>query len=176
MNACIIERPDQQSTAQKIIYGILTLGWWLFWFYLWLPLIGPWISDHPIMNRLVSAHKYTPDQYWILVDLFIIVGIAALIISIVMGVWGYYNLRNPGRERRRRPAAVCVNQLARFFVVKDAQVMDWHQARRLVVHYDEQGVIQHVEAAGNVGATVSAAAADKVSDIIPGAMPPTAYA
>lgn len=150
MNACIIERPEQQSTAQKIIYGILTFCWWLFWFYLWLPLIGPLISDHPFVNRLIAAHRYTRDQYWILVDLFIIVGIAALIISIVMGVWGFYNLRNPGRERRRRPTPVSITQLSRFFVVKETQVHDWHQARRLIVHYDEQGVIQQVEAAGQV--------------------------
>jgi len=154
MNDYIIERPEQQSTAQKIIYGILTLGWWLFWFYLWLPLIGPWISDHPLMQKLIASHKYTREQYWILVDLFIIVGIAALIIAIVMGIWAYYNLRNPGRERRRRPTPVSVDQLARFFVVKAPELYEWQREKRLIIHYDEQGVIQRVDAGAPIDSTI----------------------
>jgi len=40
MKSPIIERSDLQSPRQRTLYGALTLAFWAFWFYLWLPVLA----------------------------------------------------------------------------------------------------------------------------------------
>ena len=40
MKSPIIERSDLQSPRQRTLSGALTLAFWAFWFYLWLPVLA----------------------------------------------------------------------------------------------------------------------------------------
>src|ERR1017187_7341901 len=40
MKDFIIDRPSLQTARQRLIYGSVTLGFWVLWIYLWLPIVG----------------------------------------------------------------------------------------------------------------------------------------
>jgi len=96
----LIERPDLQSTRQRTLYGALTLAFWAFWFYLWLPLFAllAW------MLGLQQAFKYMVvlGGYH---DVIRLLGLYSLIILLHGGglvLWAIYNIiRFHGVERRR---------------------------------------------------------------------------
>jgi len=141
----IIEDPKLQSTGQKVLYGMLTLVFWMIWIYLWLPLIT------------VAAWAFGVHRF---VDFLLIEeGIRALnrviefyvVVVAVMGgsllIWANYNrLRFTGRERRKavavqRSSALLASALGR----RESAALVWQHHKSLWVTHHADGRIALVE-------------------------------
>ena len=140
----LIERPDLQSTRQRTLYGALTLAFWGFWFYLWLPVFAllAW------MLGLQQAFKYMVvlGGYHEVIRL---LGIYSLIIVLLGGgivFWANYNItRFSGVERRRVNPPVTPADIGRDFGQDPKSVARWQSEKRLYVMHDDEGHIARVE-------------------------------
>jgi biofilm PGA synthesis protein PgaD len=140
----LIERHDLQSPRQRTIYGALTLAFWAFWFYLWLPVLAllAWALG------LQQAFKYMVvlGGYH---DVIRILGIYSLIIGLLGGclvLWAVYNiLRFRGVERRTAALPVTPAELGKQFGQDPAAVAGWQGGQRLYVTHDQAGRIARVE-------------------------------
>lgn len=144
MNAWVIEKPELQTITQQIIYMILTALLWLFWIYLWLPLFGPW-EETLGLTELIDTHMYTREQYGLLLELFVICGIASVVIATIMFAWAYYNFIPATENKRRRPSPITKVQIADHFKVDAYAIREWHKARRVHVYHDEAGWVDGVD-------------------------------
>jgi biofilm PGA synthesis protein PgaD len=140
----LIERSDLQSPQQRTLYAALTLMFWAFWFYLWLPLLAllAWSLG------LQQAYKYMVvlQGYQ---ELIRILGVYFLIVLLLGGglvVWAVYNIiRFRGVERRIDALPVTPAEIGRDFGQDPASVVRWQCEQRLYVTHDETGRIARVE-------------------------------
>jgi len=144
MNSLIIDMPDLQTIRQRYASSFITLLFWIFWFYLWLPLISliAWVLGVDLLyDRMVVEGGY---------DAFIATLPTYALVVVLMGaifvIWGVYNLqRFRGKERRSHVHPVDNATIANYFIVDPVQLGEWQQAKNLVIHLDELGMIQSVE-------------------------------
>lgn len=147
MNPLIIDMPDLQTIRQRYASTIITLIFWAFWFYLWLPLISliAWVLGIDLLyDRMVVKGGF---------DAFVASLPAYVLVIVTMGtllvIWGVYNLqRFRGHERRTHVHPVDTPSMARYFLVDPQQLSEWQQTKNLVVHIDELGMIRSVEKGG----------------------------
>lgn len=140
----LIERPDLQSRRQRTLYGALTLAFWLFWFYLWLPLLAllAWALG------LQQAVKYmvTLDGFHDLMAVMLLYGLEILLLCGSLIAWAVYNiLRFGGVEHRIAAAPVTLQESGRDFGQDPVAVAHWRRAQRLYVTHDPEGRIARVE-------------------------------
>jgi biofilm PGA synthesis protein PgaD len=143
----LIVRSDLQSPRQRTLYGALTLVFWAFWLYLWLPVLAllAWALG------LQQAYKYMVvlDGYQEVIRL---LGIYSLIILALGGglvVWASYNIfRFRGIERRNAMPQVSPAQIGQAFGQDPDAVAGWQGAKRLYVRHDELGRIAGVAIPG----------------------------
>jgi biofilm PGA synthesis protein PgaD len=141
----LIERPDLQSPRQRTLYGALTLAFWAFWFYLWLPLLAllAWSLG------LQQAFKYMVvlGGYH---DVIRLVGVYALVILLLGGgllLWAGYNIfRFGGVENRTSALPVTPVEIGRHFGQQPEAVANWQNQQRLYVTHDQDGRIARVDA------------------------------
>jgi biofilm PGA synthesis protein PgaD len=141
----LIERSDLQTPRQRTLYGALTLVFWAFWFYLWLPVLAllAWALG------VEQAYKYmiVLGGYRDVLDL---LGFYSLIVLLLGGglvVWALYNIiRFRGVERRVVALPVTPAEIGRDFGQNPALVARWQSEQRLYVMHDENGRIARVEA------------------------------
>ena len=152
--APLIERADLQSARQRMLYGAVSLFFWAFWFYLWLPLLAlmAWSLG------LEQAYKYmiVLEGYR---ELFRLLGWYSMVILCLGGgllAWAGYNIfRFSGFERRCNALDVTVQQMARNFALDPDQIAKWQQARQLYAMHDGNGRVSHVVVASAVMAGIS---------------------
>ena len=140
----LIERSDLQSPHQRTLYGALTLGFWMFWVYLWVPVLAflAWVLG------VEQAYKYMID-FGGYHDLLRLLGIYGLIIALLGGTlvgWAIYNiLRFRGVENRKAPRPVTPADIGEHFVKDPRSVARWQSHQRLYVMHDEKGDITTVK-------------------------------
>jgi biofilm PGA synthesis protein PgaD len=140
MKHVIIDRPSLQSLRQRVVYGSVTLVFWVLWIYLWLPLLAlvGWVLGIRIAySEMVIRNGFAVLQgrigNWFVVVAWL--GGALLL-------WAYYNLaRFHGSQRRRPRPAVTRAEQARHYGIAPAELARWTDSRRLVVHHDADGRI-----------------------------------
>ncbi|MCZ7564460.1 MAG: poly-beta-1,6-N-acetyl-D-glucosamine biosynthesis protein PgaD [Burkholderiales bacterium] len=139
----IIERPDLQTGGQRWLSLALTLLFWLFYIYLWLPLVtlagwafGLWRGyDVFLLNE--GYRSFTTILLWYAATI-------ALFSAMLIG-WALYNgFRFRGRERRRRPRPLDVDEQARYYGVEAGDLEAWRREKTLVVTHDPLGRIVKV--------------------------------
>jgi biofilm PGA synthesis protein PgaD len=135
----LIERSDLQSPQQRTLYAVLTLAFWAFWFYLWLPVLAllAWSLG------LQQAYEYMVvlGGYHDLFTLVILVLCGGLV------AWAVYNIiRFRGVERRVDALPVTPAEIGRDFGQDPASVTRWQSEQRLYVTHDQTGRIARVEA------------------------------
>lgn len=146
MKELVIDRPELQNPIQRAVFTGLTATFWFIWIYIWLPFINLlawavgvklWYDEMVVREGLHSL---------------LILGSAYAVVILIMGSalvsWGMYNwARFHGKERRRYAPNVSVADAAKHFNV-DAELLPvWRDARRMVVHTDDNGQITMVDAA-----------------------------
>jgi len=140
----VIDSPDLQTLKQRYAFSLITLVFWVLWFYLWLPLISMVAWAFGI--QAVYRHMVVLGGFEGLARL-----IGAYVIAIaVMGVlfigwalYNYYRFRN--RQRRTNIQAVSPEQLAGYFDVSEERLLEATEARRVVFHFTPEGGIDHIE-------------------------------
>jgi len=140
----LIERPDLQSPRQRTLYGALTLSFWAFWIYLWLPVLAllAWVLG------VQQAYKYMVvlGGYVDVLRLAGFYGVVILLLGGGLAVWATYNIARYGDvEHRRQAHPVELAEIVRYFGQEEASVTRWHNERRLYVMHDADGRISHVE-------------------------------
>jgi biofilm PGA synthesis protein PgaD len=140
----LIERADRVSPRQRTLYGALTLAFWMFWLYLWVPVLAllAWLLG------LQQAYKYMIVLGgW--QDVIRVIGMYGLIILLMGGgllLWAGYNIyRFRGVENRTAALPVTPAQIGRQFGQEPESVARWQGAQRLYVMHDGDGRIDRVE-------------------------------
>lgn len=140
----IIETPSLQSLRQRYAYAILTLFFWLFWFYLWLPVISllAWLLgiENFYDQMIVQAGL---EAFLELIGFYLTV-ISVLCLSLIS--WGLYNqIRFRGKERRTQQMRTETTELAHFFDLTPATVRQLQQTKNIELTHDDNGKLVHID-------------------------------
>ncbi len=144
MNPLIINRPDLQSSSQRMIYPIITFAFWMLWIYIWLPLFSliAWgfgvqlFYDEMILERGFEAFLELATTY----------GVVIILLGGSLISWALYNwMRFRNKERRSMAKLLSAEEMAEYFQVDTEELVVWHGVNRVVVHHNEQGDIEQVE-------------------------------
>lgn len=143
----IIERPDLQSGPQRLLSTALTVGFWVLYAYLWLPVLGllGWaFGVSRFYEEMVRLEGYRP--------LLQLLGWYGLVVGLLAGsliAWASWNYRRfRHMHRRAAPRPVGLDQIAGHGGVEPARLLLWQRARVLTVHHDEDGRIVDVRPHG----------------------------
>ncbi|HHH47872.1 MAG TPA: poly-beta-1,6-N-acetyl-D-glucosamine biosynthesis protein PgaD [Gammaproteobacteria bacterium] len=139
----IIESPQRQGGVRRVVQGTLTLGLWLLWLYLMLPVFEPLLALAGIdLSAMGMAAK--------VVDVGIFVLVLALVGAVMLGfwLWARYNtlLHRFRRAGKEECASVGRDELADSFGICPLALTDWHGSGQLVIRLTEQGGICSVKA------------------------------
>ena len=145
MNDLIIERPDLQTLSQRYGYSFLTLMMWLFYLYLWLPLItlGAWGLDF----NFAYVHMILLEGYRALLHVLVIYLLIIVLMMVTLISWSQINLhRFGGLDRRKARLPVTTEELSTEFAVPIAIIRSWQVSKSIVIHHNDAGeVIPSVE-------------------------------
>ena len=140
----LIERADLQSPHQRRVYGALTLVFWAFWIYLWVPLLAllAWALgiDQAYKYMIVlGGYREVMKVVWLYLLVILLLGGGLL-------VWAVYNiLRFGGVENRTAALPVTPVEIGKYFGQDHDAVDRWQREKRLLVTHDQDGRIGGVE-------------------------------
>jgi biofilm PGA synthesis protein PgaD len=140
----IINRPDLKS--KPLIFGerILTLIFWGFWFYLWLPLISvvAWLLGFRILySHIIELGGL--DEFLVQINIFSS-GIFAA--SGILALWSFYNLKRYGAYNRRNKVYYTdLHGLASHLSIAATELKTIQQAKTLHFSFNKQGEISTIE-------------------------------
>ncbi len=135
--AILIQRPDHQSSVQKAMFGIVTIVAWLFWAFLWLPLItlGAWAFG--LRNAWLQLHVLEPARKG--GDISVVL-IAAILCAVIFSAWsGYNHARFAGKQKRLGNSPVGVEATARKIGASTEDAVRIQAHRRAVVSVSDAG-------------------------------------
>ena len=139
----LILESGARGRLRRVTDLALTLGLWIGWGYLLAAAVGAlWIP--PFVHRLLPVAP--PDHPWdvIRIGLFCLAG--AGVLCVLMLVRTLVDRRRfGGADRRRQQAMLDDVRVGAAFGVAAADLPTWRRARRLVVHFDDQGAIERVD-------------------------------
>lgn len=133
----IIQRPERQSTTQRAAFATVTVFAWLFWAFLWLPLLtlGAWAFG--LRNAWLQLHVLNPigDGG----DINIILLVAVLCAAVFSSWSGYNHARFAGKQKRRGNKPVDVAQTAAAIGATTGDALKMQGMRRTVVSVTRDG-------------------------------------
>jgi biofilm PGA synthesis protein PgaD len=140
----LIERPELQTPRQRTVFGALTLAFWLFWVYLWVPVLAllAWLLG------LQQAYKYmiVLGGYQEVVRVIWLYALVVLLLGGGLLIWAVYNImRFSGVEKRTAALPVTAVEAGRHFGQDPEAVTRWQGGQRLYVTHDPDGRIAKVE-------------------------------
>jgi len=144
MRPLIIERPDLQSLRQWYAYAILTLLFWILWFYLWIPLVSlvAWLFGFQLFYQQMIVLEGLRG----VLDLAGWYGLVIALLGSSLLCWALYNqLRFRGREKRHHQEKIKAPELAAFHHIDPALIPRIQQAKRIVIIHDAHGHIQAIK-------------------------------
>jgi len=141
MTQPIINRPDLQSFQQKYGQSIITILFWVLFFFFMRPLIGMlgWFFGYQLFTDIMIVK----GGYEALLELLIwYVGIIVLM-GLVLEGWALYNLLRYGRHEKRKhhPEPLNIEDQAEFFQIDADQLRTLQQARRVILEHDNHGLL-----------------------------------
>ena len=140
MKSFIIDRPSLQTARQRIVYGSVTLVFWVLWIYLWLPiiaLIGWGLGFHLAYEEMVIKHGFDALKAMLSTYMIVVAYLGGSLLA-----WAYYNfVRFHGVVRRLQRDPVTSAEESRYYHIEPAVLSAWTGARRLVMHHDAEGRI-----------------------------------
>jgi biofilm PGA synthesis protein PgaD len=139
----IISRPELQSPQQKYFFSLLTLAFWLIWFYLWLPLVSlvAWMMGFEFFYE----HMIRLNGVFGLLDVIGWYGLVVAISALGLLLWSAYNLsRFQGRDKRKHSAVVTVAQLAESFCIEETAARLCQEEKRVTIDIDRNGIIHSI--------------------------------
>lgn len=140
----VIDRPELQSPFQRVMFTSLTATFWFIWIYIWLPFLNllAWILGIKIFYDEMIIREG-------LQSLLLLSGLYAIVIFALGGsliAWGVYNwIRFAGVERRQYIPNVTTVATAHHFRVDVNALIQWQDARRMIVYVDDAGRVTNVD-------------------------------
>ena len=134
----IIVAPERQSKTQRTLGQALTLGFWLFWVYLWLPLISllAWLFGFQLFYERI----FVQQGFQRLLDILPVAAAGVLILSGGLLIWAVYNyLKFRHRHRRTHVERVEPNEIALHFGMDSTVLAQDRESRLLLVRHDDEG-------------------------------------
>ncbi|MGY3231415.1 biofilm PGA synthesis protein PgaD [Luteibacter sp. HA06] len=136
-DAIMIQRPERQSSVQKAMFGVATVVAWLFWAFLWLPLItlGAWAFG--LRNAWLQLHVLEPARQGGDINVILL---AAILCAVIFSAWsGYNHARFSGKQKRRGNNPVGVEATARVIGASTEDAISIQAHRRAVVSVSDAG-------------------------------------
>ena len=136
----IIDTPKLQSLRLKYTSTVLTMLFWIIWFYLWIPLItlfGWWFQIDTIQHHMVTLGGYRAfiDELPLLLT-------SIIILSSSLAIWGAYNFfRFKGVERRKAAHSVTQQDLLNTFPINEDELIDVQASNIIEIDFDQKGNI-----------------------------------
>lgn len=134
----VITAPERQTPGQRRIGQILTLGFWMFWIYLWLPLVSllAWLFGFELFYERMLMQK----GYERLLGIAPLAGLLVLALCGGLLLWATYNyMRFRHKQRRSKVTPVQTQEVASHFGM-DEKLLDANQSSRLVLaRHDDHG-------------------------------------
>ncbi|MBU0620230.1 MAG: poly-beta-1,6-N-acetyl-D-glucosamine biosynthesis protein PgaD [Gammaproteobacteria bacterium] len=134
MNRFIIDHPEWQKPKDKYVFGFITLGFWMLWIYLWLPLLSllAWILGFKIFHlQMIEMKGYE--------GLLSLLGGYLLVILLMSGslyVWASYNIyRFSGMSRRVPRPLVSLEAQAKILKASPDELAKWQQSQMIIVEH-----------------------------------------
>jgi biofilm PGA synthesis protein PgaD len=144
MRDFIIDKPHWQTAKQRAVFGSVTVLFWAFWIYLWLPVLAAigWLLGFKIAYReMVTKLGY--------VELVQQLGLYGFIVACLGGsllIWAYYNyFRFRGVERRKERPRVTLEETSARYQIAPEELGRWTRAARLVIHHSADGRVIRAE-------------------------------
>jgi biofilm PGA synthesis protein PgaD len=141
----IINRPDLKSRPLILGEQILTLIFWGFWFYLWLPLISifAWVFGfHILYSHIVALGGFEG----FLQQLHVFFG-GIFFASGILALWSFYNLKRYGTYNRRTDVLTTDHEaLKKSFSLSDDQMHTMRKVKTLTASFAEDGSITGISA------------------------------
>jgi biofilm PGA synthesis protein PgaD len=138
MKDLIIDKPNLQSKRQRVLFGSMTLVFWILWIYLWLPILA--MLGWALGLKIAYFQMVVQGGFAGLLHL---LGFYATVIAFLgasLLLWAYYNFfRFRDVQRRRTFPVVPLAVLSRYYQVPRDVLEQWSQARCLVLHHDAAG-------------------------------------
>lgn len=147
MKSLIIDTPSLQSLRQKYTYAVLTLLFWLVWFYLWLPLVSllAWLFGIDVFYE----HMIVLEGLKGLLELLGWYAMVIALIGCILVIWSSYNLlRFGGKNKRTHNPPVRLDEIASCYALEPAALVAAREAKTLTIQQDEQGSIKIIHSAG----------------------------
>ncbi|MCP4155719.1 MAG: poly-beta-1,6-N-acetyl-D-glucosamine biosynthesis protein PgaD [bacterium] len=141
-NELIIEAPGLQSLKQRYSSKLMTLLFWLLWFYLLNPLLSifAWLFGFKVFYDNMVLLGGWPG----LMEKVNAYVVTLLVMGIVFFGWAFYNnARFYNKKRRGKLWKVNTLNLSTQFNISRNEVMKAKSARRIVINFDEGGNITH---------------------------------
>ncbi len=140
----LIERPELQTPRQRTLYGALTVGFWIFWVYLWVPVLA-------LLAWLLGLQQ--AYQYMVVLggyhEVFRVLWLYSAVILLLGGgllVWAAYNIiRFGGADKRTAALPVTPLETGRHFGQDPDAVTRWQGGQRLYVTHGPDGHVDRVE-------------------------------
>lgn len=139
MTPPIIDRPDLQSFQQKYGQSLVTVLFWILFFFFMRPLIGMvgWLFGLQLFTDIMLVQ----GGYHALLQLLGWYAAIICVMGAILKCWALYNLMRYGRheKRLRQPEPLTVEEQARHFQIDPGRLRDWQTARRVTLKHDDGG-------------------------------------
>ncbi|MDF1832656.1 MAG: poly-beta-1,6-N-acetyl-D-glucosamine biosynthesis protein PgaD [Porticoccaceae bacterium] len=120
-NNFIIDTPKLQTLQLKYTSTLLTLAFWVIWFYLWVPLItlaGWWFQIRFFQQEMIVVDGL--DAFLELLPIFAAVTFA---LTGTLGFWALYNYKRfKGADRRKPLPPVQKNDLIELLPISESEL------------------------------------------------------
>jgi len=132
----IFDSPSIQSLRQRYASGALALGFWLFWFHLWVPLVtafGWWFQFELFKQGVLYNDGF--ESFMNSLPTFIAITLAMALIQVL---WSLYNFtRFRGLDRRKPIPAVNNDSLINMFSISKEDLSFMQSRKFLTIEIDE---------------------------------------
>ena len=142
-NALIIERPELQSMTQRYGWKSVTFFFWMFYIYLWVPLITlvVWL----VGVKLFHINMIEFSGYEVLVDKLGLYSAIILIISIILIGWAEVNrMRFKNKLRRLDNNELSVGEVAKKYNLEVSHLTLLRQKKSVKVDFSAKGGISQI--------------------------------
>lgn len=140
----VIDNPQLQSRGQRVVFGGITLFFWMLWVYIWLPLVS--LAAWGFGIQLFYKEMIVNDGLAGLLATASIYAVTVIFLALLLGAWAVYNYaRFHGKTRRSSAPPVSTQQMAQFFGVDEPSLTVWQEQRHLVVHFGDGAQVRQVD-------------------------------
>lgn len=144
MRDLIINSPSLQTLRQRYSSVLITLVFWVIWFFLWIPIITAvaWYLGFDVMY----FEMFEMSGYKEVIRSFINFLIVVAILGGSLAVWATYNyLRFRGKDRRSAIKVVTPADISNYLNVDEDELKKYQHDRFVSVDFDDEGNFAHFQ-------------------------------